>query len=124
MVLIALGMLFLLDQLDIFNGRLLEFLLAGAADRPGRLVDRSPYRRFPRRFQMSRYIMIRRLARPRISSPHRRAGPAGPGAHSSAWGKSWPLFLILAGVLMLAERAALAAEGGYPPMPYPALRIP
>jgi hypothetical protein len=36
-----------------------------------------------------------------------------------SWGKSWPFFLILAGVMALAERAALAAEGGYPPAPYP-----
>ena len=30
----------------------------------------------------------------------------------------WPLLLILLGVLMLAERAALAAEGGYPIWPF------
>jgi hypothetical protein len=41
-----------------------------------------------------------------------------------SWGKSWPLFLILAGVLALAERAALAAEGGYPPVPYPGTPYP
>jgi hypothetical protein len=37
-------------------------------------------------------------------------------AHVLSWGHSWPLYLILAGVLLLAERAALAAEG-YPPPP-------
>jgi len=30
--------------------------------------------------------------------------------HVLSWGQSWPLFLILAGVLMLAERAAWAAD--------------
>lgn len=30
--------------------------------------------------------------------------------HILGWGQSWPLFLILAGVLMLAERAAWAAD--------------
>jgi hypothetical protein len=35
------------------------------------------------------------------------------------WHLFWPLLLILLGVFMLAERAALAAEGGYPPPPYP-----
>ncbi len=33
------------------------------------------------------------------------------------WGQSWPLYMILAGVLMLAERAALASEG-YPQSPW------
>jgi hypothetical protein len=40
----------------------------------------------------------------------------------------WPLLLILLGVIMLAERAALAVEGGYPPYtvghPIPARLIP
>jgi hypothetical protein len=67
---------------------------------------------------MSRYIMIRRLR-----------GPAfillvGVNAllaqtHILGWDKSWPLYLILWGVLVLAERAALAAEESYPPPPYP-----
>jgi hypothetical protein len=68
---------------------------------------------------MSRYILIRRLR-----------GPAflllvGMNAllaqsHILGWGESWPFYLILAGVLMLAERAALAAEGypAYPDAPY------
>jgi hypothetical protein len=34
-----------------------------------------------------------------------------------SWHKSWPLFLILAGVLLLAERAALSFDGGYPDAP-------
>ena len=41
-----------------------------------------------------------------------------------SWGKSWPFFLILAGVLKLAERTALAAEGGYPQGPYPGQPYP
>jgi hypothetical protein len=72
---------------------------------------------------MSRYMMIRRLR-----------GPAflllvGVNAllaqsHILGWGKSWPFYLILAGVLALAERAALAAEGGYPPVPFPGAPYP
>jgi hypothetical protein len=34
------------------------------------------------------------------------------------WGQSWPFYLILIGVLKLAERAALAADG-YPQWPTP-----
>ena len=34
-------------------------------------------------------------------------------------GQSWPLILIFFGVFMLAERAALADEEMYPPMPFP-----
>ncbi len=33
------------------------------------------------------------------------------------WGQSWPFYMILAGVLMLAERAAVASEG-YPQSPW------
>jgi hypothetical protein len=40
------------------------------------------------------------------------------------WGRSWPFYLILAGVFALAERAALAAEGGYPTPPYPGAPYP
>ena len=35
------------------------------------------------------------------------------------WGQSWPLLLILAGVLGLAERIALSADGGYPQTAFP-----
>jgi hypothetical protein len=35
------------------------------------------------------------------------------------WHWFLPLLLILLGVIMLAERAVLASEGGYPPPPYP-----
>jgi hypothetical protein len=64
---------------------------------------------------MSRYILIRRLR-----------GPAflllvGVNAllaqeHILGWGHSWPFYLILAALLALAERAALASEG-YPIFP-------
>jgi hypothetical protein len=66
---------------------------------------------------MSRYILIRRLY-----------GPAflllvGVNALLNqadilSWSQSWPFYLILIGVLKLAERAALAAEG-YPQYPAP-----
>ncbi len=67
---------------------------------------------------MSRYILIRRLRGPAFLL---MVGVIAllAQAHILSWGKSWPLYLILWGVLMLAERAALAAEGGYPPGPYP-----
>lgn len=64
---------------------------------------------------MNRYILIRRLR-----------GPAflllvGVIALLNqmdilSWGHAWPLFPILAGVLLLAERAVLATDG-YPPYP-------
>jgi hypothetical protein len=59
---------------------------------------------------MNRYILIRRLRAPAfvllvgIMALLAQAGILG-------WNESWPLLLILAGVLMLAERAALASEG-------------
>jgi hypothetical protein len=37
----------------------------------------------------------------------------------SFWHLFWPLALILAGVIMLAERAAISADGDYPPVPFP-----
>jgi hypothetical protein len=65
---------------------------------------------------MSRYIMIRRLRGPAFLLLVGIIALLAQ-AHILSWGKSWPLYLILFGVLMLAERAALAAEGGYPPYP-------
>jgi hypothetical protein len=64
---------------------------------------------------MSRYIFIRRLRGPAFLM---LVGVIALLAqfHILGWSKSWPLYLILAGVLLLAERAALAAEG-YPPYP-------
>jgi hypothetical protein len=68
---------------------------------------------------MSRYILIRRLRGPAflllvgVNALLAQANILG-------WSQSWPFYLILAGVLMLAERAALASEGypQYPGMPY------
>jgi Domain of unknown function (DUF5668) len=72
---------------------------------------------------MNAWLLIRRLR-----------GPAfvilvGITALLNQWGvlrfsRSWPLYLILAGVLGLAERAAMAAAppavpGAYPPYPPP-----
>ncbi len=64
---------------------------------------------------MSHYILIRRLRGPAFLL---LVGVIALLAQMDilGWGQSWPLFLILAGVLMLAERAALAA-GGYPSYP-------
>jgi hypothetical protein len=69
---------------------------------------------------VSRYILIRRLRGPAflllvgVNALLAQANILG-------WGQSWPFYLILAGVLLLAERAALAAEGypTYPSAPYP-----
>jgi hypothetical protein len=66
---------------------------------------------------MNRYIMIRRLRGPAIllligalALLHQT------GAIPHFWRLLWPLLLITWGVLLLAERAALAAEG-YPIVP-------
>lgn len=66
---------------------------------------------------MSRYIMIRRLRGPAFLLLVGIIALLNQ-SHLLSWGESWPLFLILLGVMLLAERAALATEGGYPP-PYP-----
>lgn len=66
---------------------------------------------------MNRYILIRRLRGPAFLLLVGLIALLAQ-AHILSWGRSWPLYLILAGVLLLAERAALAAEG-YPPPPYP-----
>ena len=73
---------------------------------------------------MSRYIMIRRLRGPAfllLVGVNALLAQADIGL---GWGKTWPFYLILAGVLALAERAALASEGGYPPVPYPGTPYP
>lgn len=64
---------------------------------------------------MSRYILIRRLRGPAFLLLV-GVNALLAQAHILGWGKSWPFYLILAGVLMLAERAALASEG-YPIFP-------
>ncbi|MEI9970460.1 MAG: hypothetical protein WDM87_18295 [Terracidiphilus sp.] len=62
---------------------------------------------------MNRYLLIRRLRGPAFLL---LVGVIALLAQADilSWGQSWPLFLILAGLLLLAERAALAGEG-YPP---------
>ena len=67
---------------------------------------------------MSRYIMIRRLRGPAIllligflALLHQM------GAIPHFWRLLWPLLFILVGLLLLAERAALASEG-YPMFPW------
>ncbi len=64
---------------------------------------------------MNRYILIRRLRGPAFLL---LVGVIALLAQANilSWGQSWPLFLILAGLLLLAERAALRREG-YPPYP-------
>jgi hypothetical protein len=74
---------------------------------------------------MSHYIMIHRLRGPAILLLI--GGLAlldQTGVIHHFWGWFWPLLLILLGVFMLAERAALAAEGGYPMWPYPGQPYP
>jgi hypothetical protein len=74
---------------------------------------------------MSRYIMIRRLRGPAILLLI--GGVAlldQTGVIHHFWGWFWPLLFILLGVFLLAERAALAAEGGYPQWPYPGQPYP
>jgi hypothetical protein len=65
---------------------------------------------------MNRYIMIRRLRGPAVllligvlALLHQT------GLVSHFWRLFWPLLFIMIGVIMLAERAALAADGGDPP---------
>lgn len=77
---------------------------------------------------MNRYILIRRLRGPAflllvgINALLAQADILG-------WSKSWPFYLILAGVIALAERAALATAGPiappqYPGAPYPGATYP
>jgi hypothetical protein len=68
---------------------------------------------------MNRYILIRRLRGPAlllligvIALLH------SAGIIHSFWHLFWPLLFILLGLLLLAERAALAAEGGFLGWPY------
>ncbi len=68
---------------------------------------------------MNQYFLIRRLRGPAIllllgilALLHTS------GLIHGFWHLFWPLLLILIGVLMLAERAALAAEGGDPLWPF------
>jgi hypothetical protein len=58
---------------------------------------------------MSRYILIRRLRGPAFLLLVGVNALLAEG-HILGWGRSWPFYLILAGVFQLAERAALASE--------------
>lgn len=64
---------------------------------------------------MNRYLLIRRLRGPAVLL---LIGVMALLAQADilGWGQSWPLILILLGLLQLAERAALVSEG-YPPPP-------
>jgi|WetSurMetagenome_2_1015567.scaffolds.fasta_scaffold170983_2 hypothetical protein len=74
---------------------------------------------------MNHYIMIRRLRLPAILL---LVGVIAlldqTGVLHHFWHWFVPLLLILLGVLMLAERAALATAGGYPEGPYPGQPFP
>lgn len=67
---------------------------------------------------MNRYILIRRLMGPSILLLLGIVALLSQ-AHVVHFYLFFPLLLILIGVLKLAERAALAAEGGYPAPPQP-----
>lgn len=67
---------------------------------------------------MNRYILIRRLMGPSILLLLGFVALLSQ-AHVVHFYLFFPLLLILIGVLKLAERAALVAEGGYPPPPQP-----
>ena len=67
---------------------------------------------------MNRYIQIRRLRGPAFLLLVGALALLNQ-ADILSWGKSWPFYLILAGVFALAERAALASDDGMPPTPYP-----
>ena len=68
---------------------------------------------------MNQYYLIRRLRGPAILLLiGTLALLDSTGVIHRFWHLFWPLLLILLGVLMLAERAALAAEGGYPMWPF------
>jgi hypothetical protein len=66
---------------------------------------------------MSRYILIRRLRGPAFLLLIGVLALLHESHLIRFWHLFWPLMLILWGVLLLAERAALAADGGYPPFP-------
>jgi hypothetical protein len=79
---------------------------------------------------MNRYILIRRLTGPAVLLLIGVLALLAQADVIRFWPLFWPLLLILIGVLKLAERAALAAEGypppyagmpyqGYPNQPYP-----
>lgn len=69
---------------------------------------------------MNRYILIRRLRGPAFLLLVGIIALLNQ-ADILSWGHAWPLFLILAGVLLLAERAAMA---GYEYPPYQGAEYP
>jgi hypothetical protein len=72
---------------------------------------------------MNHYMMIRRLRGPAFLLLIGTLALLNQ-ANILSWGKSWPFFLILAGVLVLAERVALSSAGGYSPMPCSGQPVP
>jgi hypothetical protein len=64
---------------------------------------------------MSRYILIRRLRGPAFLLLIGILALLHQAHLIHFWHLFWPLMLILWGSLLLAERAALAVDGGYPP---------
>jgi hypothetical protein len=72
-------------------------------------------------FGMNRYILIRRLRGPAILLLLGILALLDEaGVIESFWSLFWPLLLIMIGVMLLAERAALAIDGygdGYGPYP-------
>jgi hypothetical protein len=70
-------------------------------------------------FWMNRYILIRRLRGPAILVLFGvLAWLDVVGVIENFWSMFWPLLLILIGVMMLAERAALAMDEQLMEMPY------
>lgn len=68
---------------------------------------------------MNQYYLIRRLRGPAVLLLIGTLALLDTmGVIHRFWNLFWPLLLIMLGVLMLAERAALAAEGGYPMWPF------
>jgi hypothetical protein len=72
---------------------------------------------------MNHYVMIRRLRGPAFLLLVGTLALLNQ-ANILSWSKSWPFFLILAGVLALAERMALSSARSYPPMPGPGQPFP
>jgi hypothetical protein len=81
------------------------------------MAGSAPSRRIKGRTKVSRYILIRRLRGPAFLLLV-GVNALLAQAHILGWGHSWPFYLILAGVMALAERAALAVDGGVVPPPY------
>lgn len=68
---------------------------------------------------MNQYFLIRRLRGPAVLLLIGMLALLHTlGVLDRPWHIFWPLLLIMLGVLMLAERAALAAEGGDPIWPF------